>query len=77
MRNVKQESCEHRYCKVIGLTRRGIKPESTASKADALTTRPSELFKLTLFQISDRIQAIDEHSVSAGDGQVQCADLNY
>ena len=29
--------------KVIGLTRLGTKPESTASEADALTTRPSEL----------------------------------
>ena len=29
--------------KVIGLTRLGIKPQSTAQEADALTTRPSEL----------------------------------
>ena len=29
--------------KVIGLTRLGIKPESTAPEADALTTWPSEL----------------------------------
>ena len=29
--------------KVIGLTRLGIKPKSTASEADAFTTRPSEL----------------------------------
>ena len=29
--------------KIIGLTRLGIKPESTAPEADALTTRPSEL----------------------------------
>ena len=29
--------------KVIGLTRLGIKPKSTASKADALSSRPSEL----------------------------------
>ena len=29
--------------KVIGLARLGIKPESTAPEADALTTRPSEL----------------------------------
>ena len=28
---------------VIGLTRLGIKPESTVLQADALTTRPSEL----------------------------------
>ena len=32
--------------KVIGLTRLGIKPESTAPEADALTTRPSELYFL-------------------------------
>ena len=32
--------------KVIGLTRLGIKPMSTAAEADAVTTRPSELFKL-------------------------------
>ena len=30
--------------KVIGLTRLGIKPESAAQEADALTTRPSKLF---------------------------------
>ena len=29
--------------KVIRLTRLGIRPESTAPEADALTTRPSEL----------------------------------
>ena len=29
--------------KVIGLTRLGIKPKSTAQETDALTTRPSEL----------------------------------
>ena len=29
--------------KVIGLTILGIKPEPTASEADALTNRPSEL----------------------------------
>ena len=32
--------------KVIGLTRLGIKPKSTAPEADALTTRPSELLKM-------------------------------
>ena len=31
------------YVKVIGLTRLGVKPESTAPEADALTTRLSEL----------------------------------
>ena len=29
----------------MGLTRLGIKPKSTASEADALTTRPSELVR--------------------------------
>ena len=32
--------------KVIGLTRLGIKPKSTAPEANALTTRPSELLPL-------------------------------
>ena len=32
--------------KVIGLTRLGIKPESTAQEADAFTTWTSELFGL-------------------------------
>ena len=32
--------------KVFGLTRLGIKPEHTVPEADALTTRPSELFKV-------------------------------
>ena len=31
--------------KVIGLTRLGMKLESTAPETDALTTRPSELLK--------------------------------
>ena len=38
--------------KVIGLTRLGIKPESTAPEAEALITRPSKLLnkrKLRLF----------------------------
>ena len=34
--------------KVIGLTRLGIKPKSTAPEADAHTTRPSELLYLCL-----------------------------
>ena len=34
--------------KVIGLIRLGIKPEPTAPKADALTTRPSELLMPTI-----------------------------
>ena len=34
--------------KVIGLTPLGIKPKSTASEADALTTRPSELLEMLL-----------------------------
>ena len=32
----------------IGLTRLGIKPKSTASEADALTIRPSELFRFEM-----------------------------
>ena len=34
--------------KVIGLTRLEIKPKSTATKADARTTRPPELFMLAV-----------------------------
>ena len=34
--------------KVIGLTRLQIKPKSTATKADARTTRPPELFMLAV-----------------------------
>ena len=34
---------------VIGLTRLGIKPESTASAANALTTRPSDMDVVVLF----------------------------
>ena len=47
--------------KVIGLTRLGIKPESTASEADALTTRPSELLKLGVpmaFWLSSLVQKL-------------------
>ena len=44
--------------KVIGLTRLGIKPESTASEADTLTTRPSELF-VTHFQCFDGWDALN------------------
>ena len=37
--------------KVIGSTRLGIKPKSTAPEADALTTRPSELLSyIFIFQ---------------------------
>ena len=35
--------------KVIGLTRLGIKPESTASAVNALTTRPSDMDVVVLF----------------------------
>ena len=31
---------------VIGLTRLGIKPESTAPEVDAFTTRPLELWRM-------------------------------
>ena len=34
--------------KVIGLTRLGIKPKSTDSEADVLTSRPSELWMPTM-----------------------------
>ena len=34
--------------KVIGLTRLGVKPESIAPEADALSTQPSGLFKRTI-----------------------------
>ena len=44
MRNVKLGRCDTNF-KVIGLTRLEIKPDSTATEADALITRPSELFK--------------------------------
>ena len=37
--------------KVIGLTRLGIKPKSTARDANTLTTRPSELFENTAIDI--------------------------
>ena len=36
--------------KVIGLTRLGIKPKSTALEADAHTTRPSELLNTFLYK---------------------------
>ena len=42
MLSVNQEAV-NTFFKVIGLTRIGIKPESTAPEADAPTTRPSEL----------------------------------
>ena len=42
MLSVKQETVNTNF-KVIGLTRLGIKPKSTAPEADALTTRTSEL----------------------------------
>ena len=41
MLSVKQEAVNTNF-KVIGLTRLGIEPESTAPEADALTTRLSE-----------------------------------
>ena len=37
--------------KVIGFTQLGIKPESTAREADALTIRPSELLICRVYQI--------------------------
>ena len=41
MLSVKKEAVNTNF-KIIGLTRLGIKPKSTAPEADALTTRPSE-----------------------------------
>ena len=38
--------------KVIGLTRLGIKTQSTALEADALTTRPSELLIRTCYNFT-------------------------
>ena len=37
--------------KVIGLTGLRIKLKSTATEADALTTRPSELFRFSIEQL--------------------------
>ena len=44
--------------KVIGLTRLGIKPESTAPESDVLTTRPSELFLYFIFRVLPEAEAI-------------------
>ena len=47
MLSVKQVACAvNTNFKVIGLTRLGIKPESTDLEENALTTRPSELLSL-------------------------------
>ena len=54
MLSIKQEAVNNNF-KVIGLTRLRIKFESTASKAEDLSTRPSELlktFKYSSFQAS-------------------------
>ena len=47
--SVKQGSCEYQLSTVIGFTRLGIKPESTAPEAYSLTTRPSELSTYSQF----------------------------
>ena len=44
MLSVKQEAVNASF-KVIGLTRLGIKPESTAPEAEALSTRTFKLLK--------------------------------
>ena len=44
--------------KVIGLTRLGIKPESTAPEADALTTRPFELLNRNVGKVTANILAV-------------------
>ena len=43
--NVSSRETVNTKFKVIGLTRLGIKPESTAPEVDAPTTRPSKLLK--------------------------------
>ena len=45
MLSVKREAVNTNF-KVIGQTRLGIKPESTALEADDLTTRPSDLLNI-------------------------------
>ena len=51
MLSVKQGSCEYQF-KAIGLTRLGIKTQSTAPEADALTTRPFELLIGTCYHFT-------------------------
>ena len=46
--------------KVVGLTRFGIKAESTAPEVDALFSRPSELL-LNLFLVLERAQTVLHH----------------
>ena len=50
--------------KVIGLTRLGIKLKSTAPEADALTTRPFELFKINLAAVAKKENAALLASIS-------------
>ena len=52
MLSVKQEA-GNTNCKVIGLIRLGIKPKSTTPEVDAVTTRPSELFKSKLVESAE------------------------
>ena len=54
MLSVKQEDVNTNF-KVIGLTRLGIKPESTGPEADAFTTRPSELLCTGYYHIADEL----------------------
>ena len=42
------------HFKVIGLTRLGIKPKSTAPEADALITRPSELLNKNAAKLDNK-----------------------
>ena len=51
MLSVKQKAVNTNF-KVIGLTRLGIKTQSTALEADALTTRPSELLIGTCYSFT-------------------------
>ena len=44
--------------KVIGLTRLGIKPKSTAPEADACTTRPAELLNVLISNEMNRYEEV-------------------
>ena len=56
--------------KVIGLTRLGIKPESTAPEADDLTTQSFELLKISYFSHYPRCSVL-----IATSGLVACTTL--
>ena len=56
---------------VIGLTRLGIKPESTAQETDALTTRPLEIHNEELREIRYKNQNVSSLNLST-DAPDQC-----